>query len=511
MAKVKVTVKNKKNNKGINGVEVEFRTRGNGDVKTKGNTKRGVFEIEDLPVGEYTWTAKKDGFKTDTGERHVTINDELLDIPITLEENPAASGDGVGDDGVGGDGTGNAKGSISGKVTDAEGTGVQGANVIATSKDLQVTESSTKDQSGEYTISDLNPGVYTVSINIPNTSSEDQPSEAVSIVINEGDKIKGIDFSLDPVRDFFGRLDDDRFSIESPISLFEAKNAVHFFSIANLLLAGLQNSNGSLDIFGLKELSSGQGNGINITEVFKIADNSPVWLKILESAEALREKMFKLINNDEVPKVRMEAKRQFNLGNDNSVVGNVRFPELFNKLVDIAADPLLSFNIQKADDLNFQDKSKIAEADELLKELKGIIIQIVTSLSKFGTAGTQLENKKWATFISQAIELVAEIGEVVNTGDQDDKNPWAVIAVLTGKNRENDVAPYAVLGRHGGKLLELVLNIYQNPEFKLEDFETESLRRLFQRQDTTEEEEFFTTEIRREATVIRRYPLSNWG
>jgi hypothetical protein len=153
------------------------------------------------------------------------------------------------------------------------------------------------------------------------------------------------------------------------------------------------------------------------------------------------------------------------------------------------------------------DKTRLAEADDLLRELKGVILQLVRSLSKYGTVATRRINEEWARFERDALEVLATVAQERITEDQDERNQWAVLADLTGKNRETEVAPYVVLARHGSKLLDFAMELYRAEENRLDDFDRDHLRDLFQAQGT----EFATTRIRREATLIQRYPLANWG
>src|SRR6185503_10278538 len=100
-------------------------------------------------------------------------------------------------------------------------------------------------------------------------------------------------------------------------------------------------------------------------------------------------------------------KRQFNLGVNNDVAGNTEFPRLFRRYVDIANDALLTLNLREEDKPNtFTDKEKVGQAFDLLSELKGIVLQIVRSFSKYGTIAISRANKDWARFENRAFKVL---------------------------------------------------------------------------------------------------------
>jgi hypothetical protein len=333
---------------------------------------------------------------------------------------------------------------------------------------------------------------------------------AQNIEIIAGVSVKGIDFSEDIVGDFLGRLDDTRFSIESLISDDEANQAVSLFSVVNLMLAGRGRrqvgNEEKMDMLGVLNLYYGLQED-SLRNIITVGNPTALWSSLEIELKDLAKQLDQLQSDAEF--LNREAKRQFNLGLSNNVQGNNQFPALFRRYVEIGNDPLLSFNIQKTEDDNqFFDKTKIAQADDLLKELKGVILQLVRSLSKYGTAGTKRMNEDWAQFEARALEVLQTVARERVSSDQDEKNPWMVLADLTGKNRDVDVAPYVVLARHGGKLLNYAMQIYHQTQNELENFDTANLRKLFQSGNPAD---FWTERIRKEATVIKRYPLANWG
>ena len=204
-----------------------------------------------------------------------------------------------------------------------------------------------------------------------------------------------------------------------------------------------------------------------------------------------------------------ETKRQFNLGASTNAIGNTQFPPLLRRMVDIAVDPLLRDTDLSAPNPNPtpSDMATLAAAVGLLAELKGIVLQTVRSLSKYGTGATIVLSQTWNDFADRSLNLLEAVAAQVVSADSDDAQAPAVLANLTGKNLATEVVPYFVLANNGGALLESALAIYgEIPAGQLESYDKQHLITLFQPQGRV----FWTTTLRREAEVIRRYPLQNW-
>jgi len=400
-------------------------------------------------------------------------------------------------------------GSISGQVTNVDGNPIQPAiGIEAINQQNQVFGPIQTDVHGGYRILNLAPGKYTVQV------SQDPrfpPSRNVEVIPRRDQG--NIDFSLNRVSDFLGRLEDARFSIESTISIEEAREAVTLFSIVNLMLAGLSqrqvNGTPQTDVLGVSTLfyglQSSRGEIGDMQELWQSLDlPTDVRSQIVTELRDLENELH--TRREEIHSLEEHAKAQFNLGRRNEVRANVEFPSLFQRFVAIGRDPLLAIDI-RMEESRAIDKTRIAEADTLLVELKGVIMSIVRSLSRYGTSATRSTTENWAYFESRVLEVLAKIAQYRQTEDLDEKNQWVVLADIIGKNRETEVAPHVVLARNGGKLLQSALMIYENEQDSLDDYDRDHLRDLFQERGTP----FWTTRIRRESTVIARYPLQNWG
>jgi hypothetical protein len=394
---------------------------------------------------------------------------------------------------------------ITGRVTDQNGAGVADVVVRAVDNAKQTTDSAPSAANGDYSIDTLEAGTYTVMVTGGDAALY---VEANNVQVGDAADTTGINFSKDPILDYLERIDDARFSIESPISIEEAKQAVALFSIASLMLAGRQEAatNGRVDVLGMISLHDGLQDRAFLDRL-KVPQSAEFWADLTPKINDL----FRTLDQQqsEVRQLASEAKRQFNLGTSNGVLANVRFPALFKRYVEIGVDPLLTLDL-KAEAANANaDRTKLVQADKLLEELKGVILQIVRSLSEFGTVGTRQLNADWAGFETRALEVLAELAQNrVDPGDVDSLSQWAVLADITGTDREQATAPYVALARHGHRLLRLALDVYDKTKDELERFDTQHLRNLFQ--EGNDASTFFTTLIAHEATTVNRYPLRPW-
>ena len=302
----------------------------------------------------------------------------------------------------------------------------------------------------------------------------------------------------------------------------EAQQAIALFRVANLALAGQGTTRTSgtdrTDLFGILALDYGlQDRSLN--QKLTVASESVLVTNIQQPLQKLSQDLNVL--QDSAQFLLKEAKRQFNLGMSNGVVANVAFPPLYRRYVEIILDPLLSIQIpdDPTDRMMAADHSR---AIELLRELKGIIIQIVRSLSKYGTTATARANDQWSQFTVESLKILIAVSEVRVSSDSDDKNGWAVLAALTGKNRDTEILPYVVLGNYGSQLLQYAMDAYiklQNyvdPNNKdipganrLNSQDKITLLRVFQQGN--DPALHWTTKSQEAAQNLRRYPLTNWG
>ncbi|MDR5748834.1 hypothetical protein QCE73_37275 [Caballeronia sp. LZ029] len=324
------------------------------------------------------------------------------------------------------------------------------------------------------------------------------------------------------VAHFFSVLDDDNFGIESAISIPEANEAITLFSVVNMFLAGkAKNDNaavstngtkvadvlGMLTIFnGLQTTGATGTNGMEDLARRLGISSANFWTSQERVLLSIYEQLQRL--GDQFQTLEKEGRRQFNIGLANGVTANVEFPSLFQRFVDLANDPALTIDIRREENNSFMDKEKLNKAVDLMVDLKGLILQIVRSLSKYGTIAMRTRNRLCAGLLADALEVLQAIATAKVTEDIDEKNPYAVLALLVGKDRDTEVAPHVVLARDGSRLLRLAIEVYKEEEGALEDYEREHLLDLFQQ--GSDSRQFLTTRLRGAAAVIKRYPLKNW-
>ena len=311
------------------------------------------------------------------------------------------------------------------------------------------------------------------------------------------------------VLDFFNILESGDLSIEAPVSEEEANQAITLFSVVNMLVGGSSpykvGNETKTDILGVLTLFYSLQDRSLPNKI--VVRSATLWGQIQDSLKDLRDRL-EILGAD-VDFLKKQAKRQFNLGPPVAeVVGNTDFPKMFKRYVDISNDPLLTLDLRTEQSSTFSDKEKIAQAFDLLAELKGLILQIVRSLSKNGTVATEQANHDWARYEHDALLVLKQVADARISDDQDDLRVLSVLADLTGKPFDTKIAPYIALARDGGRLLQIAMSTYLLDKENLDNYDNQYLLDLFQKQGDIEG--FITTQIRKEALVIKKYPLTDW-
>jgi hypothetical protein len=394
-----------------------------------------------------------------------------------------------------------AGGVIRGRVSDRAGTGVPGASVATEPAAGGPGGQADTDAAGVYELAGLAPGTYSVRVTAPDPGTYVAASN-VRVTLQRA--TEGIDFAADPLEDYIGRLDDDRFSIESRVSVERAREGATLFSVVTLMFAGADEAT---DVLGMMRLHDGVQDGAFLDRM-KVPRAAPFWVpltaRVTELVRVLSQR------RSEVGTLATEARRRFNLGPALGVVADVEFPRLFARYARIGADPLLSLDLHaEAAAGAGADRAQLAHADELLAELKDVILQIVRSLSRYGAAGLHQLNADWAAFETQAMEVLSTLAQHrIDPHNLDSASQWAVLADITGADRTAAIAPYVALARHGRRMLDVAIDVYVRVADDLERFDPAHLRGLFQAGD--EPDGFITALIAREATTILRNPLPGW-
>ena len=400
---------------------------------------------------------------------------------------------------------------IQGNVFDGQEQPLVGVTVSASSREGAVLDSAPTDAGGHYQIDDVPAGTYTVYVSAPNPEAF---VRANNIQVTDARPPENVDFSRDPVQDYLSRIDDTRFAIESPISLEEAQEATTLFSVASLMLAGQPTTNGTstptagrTDVLGVIQLFNGTKDNTFLDRLM-VPKTGAFWDRVNPELNDLYRTLD--ARQSEVTQLANEAKRQFNLGPSNGIAANTDFPTLFKRYVELGSDPLLTLDLKLEAQQPNADRTKLVQADKLLEQLKATILQIVRSLSRYGTVGTHQLNADWAGFEARAMELIATLAQhrVGLGGDIDALSQWAVLSDITGTPRDTAISPYVALARHGHRLLRIAVETYRATEHDLERYDPDHLRNLFQAGN--QRDTYFTTRIATDATIIARYPLRTW-
>jgi hypothetical protein len=302
-------------------------------------------------------------------------------------------------------------------------------------------------------------------------------------------------------------LDSEDLVIEAPISEAQALEAISLFSVVNVYLGTVSTrrvgSQDKLDVQGMLTLFYGFLDRSLTPKL--VVRTQEIWPEIQDELKFLRDDL-ELLGEDVVFLGR-EARRQFNLGTNHDVVGNLHFPQLFQRYVEIGNDPLLALDLAVEETSAFSDKQQVARAYDLLADLKDVILKIVRTLARNGTVATEQVNQQWASYENRAFAVLKKVAGARISDDPDDLRILSVVADITGRDLLPDVAPYIALARDGGALLTLAMEAYRDALPKLDDYSRGELLRIFQ---SGQLEEFLTTRIRSRALVVRKYPLLNW-
>jgi hypothetical protein len=497
-----------------------------------------------LEAGVYDWSAKARGHAPASGSVRVQGGTAVLDGPDIVLGTFAA---------------------LSGRVAEqAGGDGLAGAAVTA---DGKVVLSALTDEFGDYRIREVPAGRYDVRVEpLP----AHQPVPPRRVFMRAGEDRSGVDFLLppvvpevptgpalptgpagpdpvasgprpvesgpepppsgpapvepvptgpvasgpepqpppdDPASRLLQMLREPAFSVDQPINEADAVQAAVLFPLAAVVFAGTayvkvgdtrrRDVLGALTLFyGLQDKSLQR----------RLAASRAVWTEIEPDLKALRDELERL--GDDVGFLEREARRQFNLGANNEVLGNQRFMQSFQRYVTIAADPRLRLDLRLEDASPTADKARVNEAVELLFELKGVIVELTRSLGRYGTIATRRANSDWARVAARALRVLRRVGEARFTEDHDDRNAYATLAAITGRDRDRQIVPLIVLARDGGALLRLAMDIYMDTRLALEDYSRDAVIALFQ--PPGDPTAYRTEALRARAAALRRYPLVSW-
>ena len=411
-------------------------------------------------------------------------------------------------------------GIIIGTVTDSNGNITKAANIIATDKAGKPHEIVTNNK-GEYKIVDLPPGKYKISIQPPSDLKEFALEQIVEVKA-DSETTADIKLSSSAFASLLGVSD---FDIETPISDAEALSAARLFRVVAMLMAGRssQSTNGqenTTDLFGILKLKSRwkevqkefvQADDVLNGRIEATKPNSPTILTEINRLAAE-------LNVSQAPKdLLLWGRQNFNLG-DPSAVGNVRFPGIFNRLLELLNDPLASLDIADEKGKDRTGIDDINRAYDVLREIKGLVLKLVRSLAHHGsesylTAVAEMEDfflQEKEGYRTGALMVLNALGKMRNAED-DQKNAWSVLSLLTERPREPDIISFVALGRRGGNILDGSVALYVSMQgaTKLDAESDEDMVEIFQPAGAKDKrKDWFVLKMRPDAALLKRYPVS---
>ncbi|MCA0989644.1 carboxypeptidase regulatory-like domain-containing protein [Guptibacillus algicola] len=155
----------------VDGTTVTLRTADDLFVASTLINEAGDFTFDNLLPGQYILSATASNYRVSTAGATV-VADEITFVDLTLVPNPSQ---------------------ISGVITNPDGTPVSSATVQIIDLNGSVLSSGTTDQSGEYVISNLPPGSFTVVV-----SAQDFASTTGGITLDPGQIVTDANFVLIP-------------------------------------------------------------------------------------------------------------------------------------------------------------------------------------------------------------------------------------------------------------------------------------------------------------------------
>jgi hypothetical protein len=523
----------------VSGASFEFAPAvGDGQTVSADATGRVVFKVS--AAGVYTWKASAPGHAPASGQFQILRGrvERAPDV-VVLGRLAAASGTAATDVGA-------ALANVGIRAI-AAGTGQQSSRQT--------------DAAGLYRFADLTPGSWNLSADTP---AGLQPAKRLSIDLKAGDDRRGLDFVFSPiavpivtgpavpsgpdavmtvesgpappvvsgpdvsvpvppeesvvppppggqtddpnVAELLRLLDTPDLAIEQPINEQEAEEAISLFAVSNIVLTVSSRvtvgAAAMRDVLGILALYYGLRDRSMQRRI--LAKSKTVWLPIQDRLKPLRDRLDVL--GSDLVFLEREARRQFNIGWNNDVIGNLRFTVLFNRFVEIASSPLLAQDL-RVESVASLDHARVDRAFDLLADLKSVVLSLVRSLSRYGTIATRESNVAWAKVATDALGVLDAIAQERVSDDIDDRNLFAVLADVTGTSREA-LRPRVVMAKHGAPILRTALDVYRDAKNDLDDLTRDHLLRIFQQ--GADPEQYRTETLRQHAAVLRRYPVATW-
>lgn len=373
-------------------------------------------------------------------------------------------------------------------VSDSNGP-VSGARIAildAEDTPLMHTTETDPEKIGVYTVQGLSPGTYRVVVSAVGRYAKrrfiqvTEEAGGTEEFLLAGDATPN--GALAHSRSFALMNSTSRFAMDRPVNYEDVTDAILLFHVASLTLTGqtVMRVGGEdlTDVLGVLSLHYGlQNHTLSTRGIF--AEETSI-LEALQQPNPHKNDVRPLselaayleTNQAWLRMLTREARRQFHLdsplhfGANHSLTGfpgvggtgnegNTDFPVLFRRLVEACRTPLVTENLRNLTE--YQRTEAIRE----LRNLRELIVQIVTSLSKTGTRATSQLTADWDNFSADALLALETVTPMRNSPDEDERTEWAVLAAVTGRSLASDICPYYTLAFHGATLLEQCMVLHK--------------------------------------------------
>ncbi len=214
-------------------------------------------------------------------------------------------------------------------------------------------------------------------------------------------------------------------------------------------------------------------------------------------------------NNEDT--VRVEVRREFNLGTAAAPSANTEFRALYSDFVNVCADDLMGVDPNTLAGKVVFDAKEREQIINFLKKAKRDLIELVQNMSFEGTLGVRPLLEKWSSILKDSLEVLNRVAQNnIASDDLDDKNVWSLLGRLTGAPRST-VKSFVVHAKDGGALLEQAIQIYQviQDGGKLLDETDAYLRDLFYQPGFVfkNPDRVVAFELKNRASIVK----DNWG
>jgi hypothetical protein len=478
--KIVITVKDKES-KALDGVAVRLVDPAGTEIGPKTTDVGKPVSFVGMKANtKYSYIAEKQDYKTEKGD-HSTTDSAQTQLNITMEKAPASAGGGNGPT------NGDEKSVITGYVKDILGWPVKEKTLVKATRMDEVEDPTTKEKGwgpagdppleaetnadGIYRIDNPPVGFYRVEVMLAGDPNNGDPKYEAEENARVYPKIVTI-VNFEPSDQLQTLLSEDGFSAEPPVNIREAFEMVRLFRVGALLLAGLPAGLDTLCNVSEDPLDIG---GLRIERMNEIPAGTRTKL----------DELSKRISETTTPldAILISMRECFDLGTATAASVNSEFKDLYRKFIELASDDLngVKPSAVRPNGGGVKDPKQHEEVLAYLRELKRALIALVNNMSYYGTMGTVRQADKWSGIAVQGMNVLRKVASGhVNTQDEDEKYPWALLSALTGASRDT-VKAYVHQAHNGGELLDFVVRVYREitAEGNLTSEEEDYLERVF--------------------------------